>query len=84
MAKIASSTILLPAVRAVIVSASRMGTPEETSVPSVRVKRAIAVLRIRSPKTGTRSRKPSIGERPRSVRQSHMMSTTMPSDHGRR
>ena len=68
VAKIACSMILLPAVRPVIVSASRIGTPDETSVPSVRVKRAIAVLRIKSPKIGTRSMNLSMRNLPRSVR----------------
>ena len=48
----ARSTTLLPEVLAVISSASRIGTPDDTSVLSVRVKRAIDDLRIRSPKTG--------------------------------
>ena len=50
----ASSTTTLPAVFATISSASRMGTPEESSVPSVRVKRATAILRSTSPMTGKR------------------------------
>src|SRR5438874_2380848 len=63
----ACSTTLLPAVRAVMVSASRMGTPEETSVPRVRVKRATADFRMRGPKIGTRSRARSIATWPCSV-----------------
>ena len=57
---IARSTTLLPAVRAVMTRASRIGTPEETRVPSVRLKRATEDFRMRPPKTGTRSRKRSI------------------------
>ena len=49
---IASSTITLPAVRATISSASRMGTPDESRVPRVRVKRATAILRKTPPITG--------------------------------
>ena len=41
----AFSTTLLPAVLAVISRPSRMGTPDATRVPSVRVKRATAILR---------------------------------------
>ncbi len=48
----ASSTVRLPAVFAVTSSASRMGTPEEIIVPSVRVKRATATLRITAPISG--------------------------------
>ena len=44
VAMIASSTIALPEVRAVISRPSRIGTPEETSVPSVRQKRATAIF----------------------------------------
>ena len=54
------STTRLPAERAVIRSPSRMGTPEEISVPSVRVKRATETFRISMPMTGTLSRKASI------------------------
>src|SRR3989454_12666135 len=43
---------MLPAVRAVISRPSRIDTPEEISVPSVRVKRETADLRSRSPSTG--------------------------------
>ena len=64
---IAYSTTLLPAVRAVMSSASRIGTPEETSVPSVRVKRATADFRMSEPKTGTRRRARSIMTWPFSV-----------------
>jgi hypothetical protein len=51
----ASCTTRLPAVRAVISSPSRIDTPEEISVPSVRVKRDTADLRISGPSTGARS-----------------------------
>ena len=50
----AFSTTLLPAVLATTSSASRIGTPEEISVPSVRVKRATATLRMTGPKIGVR------------------------------
>ena len=46
------STTRLPEARAVIISPSRMGTPDEIRVPSVRVKRATATLRITGPKIG--------------------------------
>src|SRR5207245_4165933 len=39
---------------------SRMGTPEEMSVPRVRVNRATATFRIRTPNTGSLSRSASI------------------------
>jgi hypothetical protein len=55
---IACSITLLPAVRAVMRSASRIGTPEETSVPSVRVKRATAAFRMSGPKTGNAEEEP--------------------------
>ncbi len=48
----ASSTMTLPAVLATISRASRMGTPDESSVPRVRVKRATAILRMTMPMTG--------------------------------
>ena len=51
---IASAITLLPAVRAVISRPPRMGTPEEMSVPSVRVKRATEPLSRTSPSTGMR------------------------------
>ena len=50
---------VLPAVSRVMLSACKIGTPLVTSVPSVREKREIAVLRSRSPKSGTRSLKRS-------------------------
>src|SRR5688572_33117942 len=46
---------MLPAVRAVISRPSRIDTPEEISVPSVRVNRDTADLRSRSPSTGMRT-----------------------------
>jgi hypothetical protein len=57
----------LPEVRAVIWSPSRIDTPEETSVPSVRVKRDTADLRSSSPSTGIRSISRSITSCPLSV-----------------
>ena len=53
--RIASSMILLPAVRATISSPSRIGTPLEISVPSVRVNFATATLRTMIPTTGSLS-----------------------------
>ena len=50
---IASSTIALPAVLAVISSPSRIGTPELIRVESVRQKRATAILRMILPSTGS-------------------------------
>ena len=49
------SMILLPADLATISSASRMGTPDEIMVPSVRVKRATATFRTSGPNTGVLS-----------------------------
>ena len=46
---------MLPAVRAVMSRPCRMGTPDEISTPSVRLKRAIAVFCITLPMTGARS-----------------------------
>ncbi|MHC4587808.1 MAG: hypothetical protein ACYTAQ_00395, partial [Planctomycetota bacterium] len=44
--------------------ASRMGTPAEISVPSVRVKRATDVFLIRPPSTGSFMRMMSVTARP--------------------
>ena len=49
----AFSTTALPAVLAVMSRPSRMGTPLEISVPSVRVKRATAIFLIRMPTIGS-------------------------------
>ena len=49
--------IRLPADLATISSASRIGTPEESIVPSVRVKRATATLRMSGPNSGIFSTK---------------------------
>jgi len=49
------SMVLLPADLATISSESRMGTPEESIVPSVRVKRATATLRMSGPNMGSLS-----------------------------
>jgi hypothetical protein len=43
----------LPELLATISMASRMGTPDESSVPSVRVKRATAIFFIVGPITGS-------------------------------
>src|ERR1700747_1315599 len=49
----ACSTTALPAVLAVMSKPSRIGTPLEIKVPSVRVKRATAIFLIRMPSTGS-------------------------------
>ena len=56
-----------PAVRAVMSRLSRMGTPEEVRVASVRQKRATAILRMRSPRIGILSTMASITRRPLGV-----------------
>ncbi len=48
----ASLMTTLPDVLAVMARPSRMATPLEMSVPSVRVKRAMDILRLRVPKMG--------------------------------
>ena len=50
-----ASITTMPAVRAQMASASRMGTPDCSSVPSVRVKRATAILRSTGPMMGSLS-----------------------------
>ena len=52
----------LPAVRAVMSRPSRIGTPEDSSVDSVRQKRATATLRRMLPRIGVFSRIASIDE----------------------
>ena len=64
---IASSTIALPAVFAVISRPSRIGTPELMSVDSVRQKRATAILRRMLPSTGSLREILSIVRRPLSL-----------------
>ena len=64
---IASSTIALPEVFAVISRPSRIGTPELSSVASVRQNRATAILRMMRPSTGAFSTIPSMTRRPPSV-----------------
>jgi hypothetical protein len=59
VAMMASSTMALPAVRAVMASPSRIGTPEAVRVARVRQNRATAILRMRMPKTGAFSSSPS-------------------------
>ena len=54
----ASSTMALPAVRAVMSRLSRIGTPEEVSVASVRQKRATAILRRMMPRIGRLQHRP--------------------------
>src|SRR5213080_4282425 len=58
---------MLPAVRAVISRPSRIDTPEEIRVPSVRVKRETAALRSTSPSTGIFRSIVSICSRPGAV-----------------
>ena len=50
---IASSMTALPAVRAVMSSPSRIGTPDDSSVDSVRQNRATAILRMIMPRIGS-------------------------------
>ena len=64
---IASSTIALPAVFAVISRPSRIGTPELIRVDSVRQKRATAILRMMLPSTGIFSTSRRSTRRPFSV-----------------
>ena len=61
--------------RATISSASRMGTPEESSVPRVRVKRATATLRITGPMSGSLRTIASQTSRPFVVRMSALKAT---------
>ena len=63
----ASSTMALPAVRAVMSRLSRIGTPEDVSVASVRQNRATAILRRIMPMIGALSMRPSMTRRPRCV-----------------
>ena len=58
---------MLPAVRAVISRPSRMDTPDEIRVPSVRVNRDTADLRSTSPSTGSLRSRESICRRPAAV-----------------
>ena len=58
-----------------MLSASSIGTPDEISVPSVRVKRATADFRISWPNTGTLSSERSIAKRPLSVRYAERITT---------
>ena len=53
--EMASAMTELPAVSRVMLRAWRIGTPLVTSVPSVREKREMELLRVRSPKSGRRS-----------------------------
>ena len=64
---IASSTMMLPAVLAVISRPSRIGTPELMSVASVRQNRATAILRRMPPSTGAFSNTASMSRRPPGV-----------------
>ena len=64
VAMIASSMIALPAVRAVICRPSRIGTPDDVSVESVRQKRATAILRMSMPRIGIFNTVPSITRLP--------------------
>ena len=58
------SNIALPAVSLVMLRASRMGTPEETSVPRVRVVRATMFFSTSGPKMGILMRNRSNPSRP--------------------
>src|SRR5437879_295844 len=66
---------MLPAVRAVISRPSRIDTPDEIRVPSVRVKRETADLRSRSPSTGRLSSSLSICSLPAVVLLYRLMAT---------
>src|SRR6185295_18153028 len=68
---------MLPAVRAVISSPSRIETPDEINVPSVRVNRETADLRSRSPSTGMLSISLAICSLPAVVLLERLMATTM-------
>ena len=61
----AASMVLFPADLPTMSRASRMGTPEATIVPIVRVNLATATLRMRVPTTGTLRMKASNICRPR-------------------
>ena len=63
----AFSITALPEVRAVMSIASSMGTPLVISVPSVRVKRATPIFRIRAPSIGSFRTRVSISIRPAGV-----------------
>ena len=67
---------MLPAVRAVISRPSRIETPDEISVPSVRVKRETADLRSRSPSTGSFSNSLSMLSFPDGVLLYRLMANT--------
>src|SRR2546423_8350378 len=82
----ASETMMLPAVRAVISNDSRIGTPELSSVERVRLKRETAILRMIWPMIGRRKVSPSMKCWPLSVLyhafiEKTKMATTMPISH---
>ena len=74
------STTRLPAVLAVMRSASMIGTPPPRRADRVRVKRAIEIFRTSGPKIGARRKKRSTARRPASVRY-HIRKPYMPPAH---
>ena len=74
---IASPMTAFPAVSRVMFNACKIGTPLVTRVPSVRVKREMELLRMRSPKSGARSLTRSIIARPAAVFAKRLNPTTM-------
>ena len=74
----AFSTTAFPEVRAVMSRPSRMGTPLEISVPSVRVKRATAILRSNGPTSGIFRTIVSIAMRPEGVPYQNLTAKTAP------
>src|SRR5437879_13895984 len=69
---------MLPAVRAVISRPSRIDTPDEIRVPSVRVKRDTAAFRSTSPRTGDLSSRVSIWSFPPGVLYQRLTRNTEP------
>src|SRR5260370_32581735 len=67
---------MFPAVRAVISRPSRIDTPDEIRVPSVRVKRDTAALRSTSPRMGVLRSSESICSRPGAVLYQHHTALT--------
>ena len=73
----AFSKTKLPLVSLVMLRASRIGTPAEMRVPSVRVKRAVVVFWMILPMTGVQSRMVSSTARPGSAFRTSLMKTKM-------
>src|SRR5207249_3093251 len=79
----AFSTTRLPAERAVMRKPSRIGTPDEISVPRVRVKRATATFRMSMPTIGTFNKSASITWLPWSVEEYFLKAKTNPASAAR-